>query len=193
MAPLVQNDPRIQQADTDLAYQRVEAILRAYGIRHAAVRGLHTQRILFEALDAKTRNNNPKALDAIAADRTLDEIEAGLARISPELVDGADKIDTNKLLLAIRRAQVPARQPEVLIEGAPLGPEDTQQLRDLYRLQLVPELRRRSMGAPTLRFETIEDVATTTTAVFGRVPLLRKLGPALLLILMVWIVYIFSK
>ena len=64
--------PRLSSNAANVAYRRIDALLRAYGIQHAAVRGVHTHRILREALGTPGGAETP--LEATAARIVLDEV-----------------------------------------------------------------------------------------------------------------------
>jgi len=190
MASVIQN-PEINKTSTDIAYRRIDSLLRAYGLQHAAIRGLQTQRILSTAIAIQRNTQEP--LEAIAAKEVFKEMQSGLSQLSEHLPELGETRSTEKLLLALRQTDIPKTNPQILLGNeAPDAPHLTR-LTETYRIQNMPEVKRMSMGAPTLRFESLEEVTEQTSALFDRFPILRKLVPVAMTALFVFLIYTFAK
>ncbi|MEM7791399.1 MAG: hypothetical protein AAF546_08355 [Verrucomicrobiota bacterium] len=188
MEPLIDNQPQTMEAD--FAFRRVDAILRAYGIKHAVVRSAHSQRLLQEAIESRVEGAD---LQSIASQLVFAELDRGIEMIDRSIQIEPDKTNRNRLLVAINRARIADENPEALLGLRELNTEEARLLAFVYRAQYVPELKRRSMGAPALRFEGINGVTTGTSQIFTRSRLLLQLSRALGIACLFLIIYLFAK
>lgn len=184
-------DETLNSPEVDIAYRRVDALLRSFGLQHSAIRATQAQRILTESLVIKFAKGG--ALEAIAADKVFQEISHGLRRLKEDLAPLEDGLSNEKLLLALYKTDIPKKHPYVLLGHESASSDELQQVHAAYRSQNMPEVRRRSMGAPTIRFETIEEMASQTQAVFERLPLLSRLLPLGLVAVFFFIIYSFAR
>lgn len=166
--------------------------MRAYGVSHSAIRSQHCQRILDSAL-SEAVDNNEQPIESIASQRLFHELEKGLEGLQSGIVQQNATIDRHRLLMAINRCRIAQKFPDALLGLKALPQAQADALKETYEIQHVPELKRRSMGAPTLRFETLDDVTSGTTAFFEQWPIARRIVPALLAFLLILIVYQFAK
>jgi len=183
--------PELNEAESDIAYRRVDAMLRAFGLEHAAIRGGQTHRILRTSIDIQRKSGQP--LEAIAAARVFEELTSGLAQLTSHLSELGDALSEEKLLLALRKTDIPRKHPQVLLGSESATPAELEALVATYRTQNMPEVKRMSMGAPTIRFETIEEVTSTTYALIERVPLLNKLVPLGIAAGFLFVMYTFAQ
>jgi hypothetical protein len=182
--------PDLQNESAHRAYQRIDALLRAYGIRNAAVRGEIALGILQESISATTQSS---ALEALGASVVLNKLDKAILQLQPDRENAEDRGSQKKLYLAIQHTRLPQRRPDLLLGYAQAEPDELQRLENALLLRKSPSLRRQSMGAPTLRFEGIEEVTSTTTAFFERWPLLRTSAKLFGVSLMIVLVYQFAK
>ena len=185
--------PRDFQSEaSDIAFRRIDSILRAHGLNHSAIRAGHCQRILHKAL-AQAGPESKLPIETRASQLLFSELDNGLEALARSIQPAPEPLDRHRLLIAINRCRIAQQHPDALLGLAQLPAAEATQLREIYQTQHIPELKRRSMGAPTLRFETLDDVTSTTTALFGKWPLSRKLTPLLWLLLLLLLVYLFAK
>lgn len=181
----------LNTTEADIAYRRVDAILRAHGIQHAAIRGAHIQRIVTEAVQAK--HPASQQLETVAAEMLLKELQLGFEQIGASIQRGDVTVDRNRLLTALRKTSIPANHPEALLGIDELTADESNALQRAYYTQTSPALKRSSMGASALRFESIDEVTSQTIAIFEKLPLLKKALPWLGVGLIIFLVYQFAK
>ncbi|MEM1222428.1 MAG: hypothetical protein AAGH40_06655 [Verrucomicrobiota bacterium] len=188
MESLIENRPK--SGETDLAFRRLDAILRAYGIKHAVVRSIHCQRLLEKSIEDGRQDSD---LQSIASKLLFAELDHGIEMIDRAIEIEPDERNRNRLLVAINRARIADNNPEALLGLKELNTEEARLLAFIYRAQYVPELKRRSMGAPALRFEGINGVTTGTTQIFARSRILLKLSRVLGIVCLFLIIYLFAR
>ena len=185
--------PRNFQSEaSDIAFRRIDSVLRAHGLSHSAIRARHCQRILSNAL-TQAGTDNETSVETRASQLLFNELDRGLEALARAIEPAPEPLDRHRLLIAINRAGIAQKYPDALLGQGQLPAEEAAELRELYQTQHIPELKRRSMGAPTLRFETLDEVTSTTTALFGKWPLSAKLIPLLWALLLFLLVYLFAK
>jgi hypothetical protein len=176
----------------NVAYNRIDALLRAYGVQHAAVRAVHAHRILHNSFAQALPE--PADPEVIATHLVLDDISRALDGIADQMSrDGHEPVEKDRLFIAVRKSGIPRDHPEVFLGSAQLHEDDLNELRRVYEIQPAPRIQRMSMGAPVLRFESIDEVAEGTSAAFGKIPFFRRLVQALAAFGLLFIVYTFAK
>ncbi|MEM8867338.1 MAG: hypothetical protein AAGC73_03635 [Verrucomicrobiota bacterium] len=183
-------DRSLLKEEADTAFRRLDAILLAYGIRHAAIRSTHCQRILRQAQGLREPTSS---LESDAVNLLFEELEQGITRMHHSIEIEPDAAYRNRLLVSINRTNIAIENPEAILGLSKLNEEQCRTLAFAYKAQYVPELKRRSMGAPALRFEGIDGVTSGTTQIFANYPLFQKLAPALGAACLLLIVYLFAK
>ncbi len=181
----------LNTTEADIAYRRVDAILRAHGIDHAAIRGAHTQRIVTQAVQAN--HSASQQLESVAAEQLLNELQRGFEQITASIQRGDASINRNRLLIALPKTKIPTDHPEALLGLDKLTAEESNALHRAYYTQTSPALKRSSMGASALRFESIDEVTSQTIALFEKLPLLKKALPWLASGLAIFLIYQFAK
>ncbi len=190
METIIQS-PGLNTTEADIAYRRVDAILRAYGVHHAAVRAVHIQRILSEAV--RQQSNTSEQLEAVAAGILLQELQTGLSKLAATIHDDVTSIHRHSLLISVKKAQIPLDHPETLLGLAPLSGEAAFALRRAFHTQNHPVLRRSSMGPPTLRFESIDGLTSRILTLLDSIPFLKQALPSVGVLLVFLVVYLFAK
>ena len=190
MDPIGDSHP-LNTAEVDLAYRRVDAILRAYGMQHSAIRSAHTQRIL----SIITQANHPPTshLEASAAQMVLEEIQQGLSKLSESIAKDGSKVDQDRLLIAVKKAQLPVDIPDALLGLTALTEEQTHKLRSAYASHHRPVLKRSSMGAAALRFESIDGITSRISEFISKIPFLKTTLPLVGALLLGLLIYWFAK
>lgn len=183
--------PGLKTPEADIAYRRIDAILRAYGVQHAALRGLHTQRLLVEAVEQQPRTDKP--LEAIAAGLLLLELQTGLTHLTVLLSDETASVNRDRLLIAVKKTLIPANYPDVLLGHAQLDDAEAEALRLAFHTQNKLVLKRSSMGAPTLRFESIDGLTSRVIDFLDRIPYLMRALPVAGIGLILIVIYHFAK
>jgi hypothetical protein len=174
----LENDPC-----ADLAYRRIDALLRAYGLNHAVVRSRYANQILENAL---TDSTEPTAnLEARAAAIVLHDIDTNLNAIAEHLKTIGVVSERDALLLALRKTGIPSDRPDAIIGHGKLGKAEIETLAAVLRVQPSTVIKRVSMGAPTIRFTSIDEVTGSTIRVMSRFPLLRKIAVFAILITLI--------
>jgi transcriptional regulator of aromatic amino acid metabolism len=177
---------------TNRAFERVDALLRAYGFSHSAVRSRYCLEILTEAQQALITNG--EALETLAARITLNRIQTGVGKIMIAAGFAVESIDMEDFYLALQAAGIPKDAPEIILEGKqPKDKAVLEQIRRNYESQAKPTLRRTSMGASSLRFDTIDEVTGSTERFLQQHPALTRLLKASLIFTTFYLVYIFAK
>lgn len=184
------NDIDLNDPYVDLAYRRIDSLLRAYGINNAAIRSQESHRILHDTLIEAPINAE---LEHCAALKTFANIELGMDRIAQALKLEADEVDFEKLRLAIQYSKTLQAEPKVLLATCQLTQVHESALKNSYARKIMPDLQRTSMGASVLRFDTIDDVTTSTGKLFTRLPWLRKAATVLLASSILFLIYHFAK
>lgn len=187
----VNSYPEISREESDIAYRRVDSMLRALGLQHAALRGIHTYRIVTASLVIWRTTGQP--LEAIAADMTQKEIKNGLQRLTQQLPELSEQLTEETLLLTLQKTGIPNKYPEVLLGYADTDAFVLEQLDAEFQTQNMPMVQRMSMGASTLRFETMEEVTSHTAAFFQKYPILTKLLPIVMIIAFYYVIYLFAR
>ncbi|MGZ0656124.1 hypothetical protein ACWPKO_09245 [Coraliomargarita sp. W4R53] len=176
---------------TDRAYGRVDALLRAYGFSHSVVRSQYCLRILEQALQELSPAGD--SLETLAARITLNRIKVGVEKIMTDVGVSIESVKPEDFYLALQAAGIPQNAPEIILAKDVPDDAQLQQIRLHYESQAKPTLRRISMGAPSLRFDTIDEMTGSTERFLQKYP---KLVPLLKLILIsatFYLVYIFAK
>jgi hypothetical protein len=181
----------LNTTEADTAHRRVDAILRAYGVQHAAFRGIQTQRILTTALNQKT--DSPKPLESVAAQIVLHELQAGLEKLGESIASEDAAINSHRLLIALKKTPIPLDYPDAILGHAPLPSDQINALRSLYNIQNRPALKRSSMGAPKLRFESIDGMTSQAVALFDKIPFSKNALALLGIVLVFFLVYFYAK
>jgi hypothetical protein len=178
-------------ATADRAYERVDALLRAYGFSHSAVRSRHCLRILEEATQKSPGSDDQ--LESLAAAIALSHIHRGVEKIMLATGVSTDTANRQDFYLALQAASIPQNRPDLILDEQ--RPEDALigQIRAHYESQAKPTLRRISMGAPSLRFDAIGEVTETTERFLQRNPLIRSLLKLLIVGMTLYLVYTFAK
>jgi len=189
VAPL-EKDTDLKTGEADLAYRRLDAVLRAYGIRHAAIRGNEVQRLLVEAV--RSHAGAVQSLESFAAEKVFSELDAGLKRIMHSLpLDEA--ADRNRVLTALRKSKIPLKHPEALLGKEDLSEGELNRLAQIYKARTSPALNRSSMGAPTLRFESIDELSRRIAVYVGKIPFGEKVLTTVAVLLFFLFVYLFAR
>lgn len=183
--------PEINQRGSDIAYRRVDSMLRALGLQHAAMRGIHTHRIITASIVIWRNTGQP--LEAIAAEMTLSEIKSGLHILTQQLTVLRKQLTHETLLLTLRKTDIPNQYPEVVLGHTAPNEQILSQLMTEFQTQNMPMVQRMSMGASTLRFETMEEVTSHTAAFFHKVPILFKLLFFGSIVAFYYVIYLFAK
>lgn len=189
MAP-IENDIDLKTAEADLAYRRIDAILRAYGIRHAAIRGNEVQRVLVEAV--RSHAGAAQSLESFAAEQVFLELDTGLGRILQTL-PLEETVDRNRVLTALRKSRIPLNHPEALLGKEYLCEDELKQLGQIYKARTSPPLKRSSMGAPTLRFESIDELSRRIALLISKVPFGEKMLTSVAVLMFFLFVYLFAR
>jgi hypothetical protein len=177
---------------TDRAYQRIDALLRAYGFSHSAVRSRYCLEILADAQHTRTTDN--EALETLAARIALSRIRTGVEKIMIAVGLTVESVDLEDFYLALQAAGIPQDAPEIILEGQQAKDKAMlQEIRLNYKNQAKPTLRRISMGASSLRFDTIDEVTGSTERFLASHPKLTQLLKASLIGASLYIVYLFAK
>jgi hypothetical protein len=176
---------------TDLAYGRIDALLRAYGINHSAARGQYCLRFLAEAEEQVESNED--GLESCAARIAMGRINQGVDAIIVAAGLSLENTNRENFHLALQASSIPQRHPEVILDSVPPDEAICKSIRSYYEAQDRPTLRRISMGASTLRFDAIDEVTQSTERFFQRHPLLRRLLKIILISLTIYLVYSFAK
>jgi hypothetical protein len=181
----------LNQSSADRAYQRVDALLRAYGISHSAVRSQHCLDILEEAIQATPQDK--ESLESLAAQIALNRLRQGVDKLLAGVVPGIDSANHNDFYLALQADLMPQKHPDFILGDEVPDDVRCQSIRARYDSQSTPTLRRISMGASALRFDSIDGVAGSTEQFFQRYPFLRTYLKLILTGLMLSIIYTFAK
>jgi len=176
---------------TDRAYGRIDALLRAYGFSHSVVRSQYCLRILEQAQQELSETGDP--LETLAARITLKRIKLGVEKIMSDVGLATESMKPEDFYLALQAAGIPQNAPEIIL--AKEVPTDTllQQIRLHYESQAKPTLRRISMGAPSLRFDAIDEMTGSTERFLQQHPKLIPLLKTILISATFYLVYLFAK
>ncbi len=175
---------------TDRAYDRVDALLRAYGISHSVARSRYCLRILGEAISLREKDT---PLETLAARIALKELESGIDQLILSMGVAVEAIDRDHFSLALQRARVPQRFPDAILGNEPLDDDLCELIRRHYESQSAPTLRRVSMGASTLRFDRIDNMTGSTARWFKEHPYLYNLLRAMLWGMFFYAIYFFAR
>lgn len=176
--------------DADSAYHRIDALLRAYGIKNAAIRGHYSQRILQEALQQKPSSEH---LESYVAQITIAKIRQGVEQLATHMTTVDETVDMDNFYLALQRSKIPQMYPDVILAQETLNQQAMTLVRKHYDIQATPSIRRISMGASPLRFDSIDEVTGSTSRLLKGKPLLQILVKGLFGLLILTIIYQFSK
>ncbi|MDQ8195215.1 hypothetical protein QEH59_12320 [Coraliomargarita sp. SDUM461004] len=179
-------------ANADQAYGRIDALLRAYGFSHSVSRSQYCLHILDQAL-ADYNNHPEQALESLAATITLERIRTGVEKILLEAELSTESLNVEDVYLALQAARIPQDAPEIILGNSPADGARLQAIRMHYESQSKPTLRRISMGAPSLRFDTIDEVTDSTERFLQQHPLLLHTLKLTLVMSIIYLVYIFAK
>lgn len=192
LSTLTQPPSSIEPKMTDRAYQRIDALLRAYGFSHSAVRSHYCLEILEQAQGALVSSKD--SLETLAARVSLNRIHSGVKKIMLAAGYSVDNVDLEDFYLALQAAGIPKNAPEIILEGQEVMDETAlKEIRRNYESQAQPTLRRTSMGASSLRFDTIDEVTGSTERFLRNHPRLTHLLKASLIGATFYLVYLFAK
>lgn len=175
----------------DIAYDRVNALLRAFGIQSSSIRSTEAQRILAAAVQTESTSSQP--LETIVAETVYREIHKSLNTLSSLLSESSEGASHEKLLLALKLTNIPHKHPQVILGVDLPTEEELVILKQVYRRQNFPKVKRSSMGPSALRFESIDEMTTQTSALLTRFPALRWAIQISLLGLITFILYTFVR
>ncbi|MBT64433.1 MAG: hypothetical protein CML13_14620 [Puniceicoccaceae bacterium] len=181
-----------QTAQTDLAYNRIDALLRAYGFSHAVTRSRYCLEILEQALEASTQEEE-QALETVAARIALRRIHSGVIAISEAAELATEAVSVEDLYLALQAAKIPQNAAEIILSGSSIDESRLETIRAHYQSQAKPSLRRTSMGAPSLRFDAIDEVTNSTERYLQKHPAVLKALKLSIASITLYIVYIFAR
>jgi hypothetical protein len=102
------------------------------------------------------------------------------------------KISDEKLLLALSKTDIPNMHPDVILGHNAPNEAILKEMILKFRSQNMPSVQRMSMGASTLRFETIEEVTSQTAALFNKIPFVRQLVSVFFAAIFFYIIYLFA-
>ncbi|WPJ97184.1 hypothetical protein SH580_05610 [Coraliomargarita algicola] len=179
-------------AQTDLAYNRIDALLRAYGFSHAVTRSQYCLEILEEAIVASTHEKE-QALETVAARIALNRIRSGVTAVSNAAGLTEQPVSVEDLYLALQAAKIPQNAADIILANSPIDEPRLTAIRAHYQSQAKPSLRRTSMGAPSLRFDAIDEVTDSTERYLQRHPALLKALKLSIVSVTLYIVYIFAR
>lgn len=172
----------------DLAYRKVDGLLRSYGMRNTWYRHLRTREILVQAIRESDGSGDLERRVGELAQASVDAWFEKLAQASG-FHSGHDRLE--RIRLAVLHEHFCERWPESFLAGE-LNAEAVASLA-AFRMQPSPPLERSTLGPSTLDFGTAESVAEHARTVVHRWPVLRAVLFYGVMTLLAYIIYIFAR
>jgi hypothetical protein len=184
-------DSMTQPIEAHHAYERVDALLRAYGFSHSSIRSRHCLRFVDEALQHCPLQQDQ--LESIAARSALNAIQQGIEQTMDAVGIPIQTVTTEDFYLALQATNIPQDHPNVILRGDTPDAALCLRIRNNYESQAKPSLRRISMGAPSLRFDAIDEVADSAERFLKRYPLLLNALKFSIIGASLYLVYIIAR
>ncbi|HBR92951.1 MAG TPA: hypothetical protein DEA90_02180, partial [Opitutae bacterium] len=104
-----------------------------------------------------------------------------------------EAVSVEDLYLALQAAKIPQNAAEIILSGSSIDESRLETIRAHYQSQAKPSLRRTSMGAPSLRFDAIDEVTNSTERYLQKHPAVLKALKLSIASITLYIVYIFAR